>query len=78
MAELASAQVTVQLQAEFPSEHFVWGCGVLEDKSLCVDQASAEPLVPVVPWLSVHVSIFELKGHQAACLRAYPLSTSRR
>ena len=52
---LASAQVTVQLQAEFPSEHFVWGCGVLEDKSLCVDQVSALPLVCFVPWFVEHV-----------------------
>ena len=38
------------LEAEFPSGCFAWGCGVLEDKSLCIDQASALPLVPIVPW----------------------------
>ena len=50
---------------------------VLEDKSLRIDQASTEPLVPIVPWLSVHISVFELKGHQAVYLRTYQLSTSR-
>ena len=71
-------QLVVRLQVEVPSGYFTWGCEVLEDKSLRVDQASAEPLVPVVPWLSVHMFVFEPKGQQAACLRTYQLSTSRR
>ena len=75
---LAITQLVVRLQAEVPSGYFAWGCEVLEDKSLRVDQVSTEPLVSIVPWSSAQMSIFELKGHQAVCLRTYQLSTSRR
>ena len=47
---LASTQVVVRLEVEFPSGHFAWGCGVLEDKSLHIDPASTLPLVRIVPW----------------------------
>ena len=47
---LASTQVVVRLEVEFPSGHFAWGCGVLEDKSLHIDPASTLPLVHIVPW----------------------------
>ena len=36
--------------ADFHSGRFAWGCEVLEDKSLHIDQTSALQLVCIVPW----------------------------
>ena len=53
---------------EVPSGCFAWGCEVLEDKSLRVDQASAEPLVSVVPWfVDVHVRTVGTSSRMSAC-----------
>ena len=63
--------MAVRLQAEVPSGYFAWGCEVLEDKSLRVDQVSAEPLVSVVPWFvdtDVCVRTGGTSSRMSACL----------
>ena len=63
--------MAVRSQAEVPSGCFTWGCEVLEDKSLRVDQASAEPLVSVVPWFvdaDVCVRTTGTSRRMSACL----------
>ena len=45
VSPLDCTQLAVQSQAEIPSGYFAWGCGVLENKSLRIDQVSALPLV---------------------------------
>ena len=49
VSPLDCTQLVVQLQAEIPSGYFAWGCGVLENKSLRIDQVSALPFVCIVP-----------------------------
>ena len=52
----------VKLWAEFPAGCFAWGCGVLENKSLCIDRLSTLPLFLYVPEF---VDKFRTKGSRS-------------